>query len=150
MSLSLNELAAELSLTPRRVRQLADQDIFQRLPDGRFEREANVRAYRIVAKRDPHEVADLRDELRDLAAEIDVGMQKLTRLQQHKRMSFAEEHVGPAVGRLAHGFDVLAAVADGEARRTFERQHGRIIVADLLAALIDVLGFDGVAAEARQ
>lgn len=139
-SISANNLADELGVTPRRVRQLADLGVLRRLPDGGFDGDESLAAYRtFLAGLGSHEYRTLLDETLELADEVQRGLAKLRKVPQPKRLAAAENGVGPLVGKLIHRLGLLAATAPDGPLRNFEHQHVEMLAGRLVGALLNVL-----------
>lgn len=135
------ELAREIGVTARRIRQMEDEGVIRRLPGDVFDLDECEQAHRLLVGRNPADVAAVRNEAEALAGQVEDDLRKLARLPLAKRMAAAEAGVGPAIGKLTHLLSLLAAVAPVE-RRDFERHHVGLVSGNLIRSLLDALNVE--------
>ena len=140
-TLSSVELAAELNVTARRVRQLAEMGVLRRHPNGEFDPNEAGEAFRIYSRPTPAALSALCDAIDTDARAVEAGLRRLSQMPQEKRLDAAMRGVGPRIGQMVARLDLLAAVAPSD-RREFEQSHVRLIQCDLVGAMLDTIGVE--------
>jgi hypothetical protein len=113
--------------------------VIRRHPDGRFDPNEAGMAFRIYSRPTPAAISALCDAIDTDARTVEVGLDRLARMQQERRLDAAMRGVGPRIGKMIARLDLLAALAPTD-RREFEQSHVRLIQTSLIGALLSALG----------
>jgi hypothetical protein len=135
------QLGKLLAITPRRVRQLRDDGVFRQFPDGAYDVDECARALAVVrAGRGSPACRALFDDVEQLTHVVERGLERLERLPQAERFAVAAREVGPAIGRLAHMLNTIAATAPDGPRREFEQNYVKALCGTATASMLAALG----------
>lgn len=138
-TMNTSALAAELGLTDRRVRQLADEGVLRAFPDGTFDADEAGRAYRIYSRREPGELARLHADVEEWSAAFDIELRRLSRLPMARRLA-AADRAGELAGCVIAALDLLAALRPAGPDREHHKSHVTFIQARLIGSLTATLG----------
>lgn len=145
LGVSVRDLAHELALTDRRIRQLRDDGVLAELPDGSFDRAEARAAYAALtgSSADREAFLDATDALR---VEVEAGIGSLSDADPARKAALAEA-LGPKVGRLVGRLQACPNFAPAGSRRAFERDAvagmgAGIVIAFLAAAGLQLVDDD--------
>lgn len=124
--------ARALNITARRVRQLAEHDVFRRLPDGRYDVDECARALAVVrGGRGSPACRAMYDDIEHVTHVVERGLERLERLPKGERLAAARRQRRGRRHREGHRFPLDRHHQGGRVRRRdqvmVERRQRRAI-----------------------
>jgi hypothetical protein len=129
-----SELASVLSVTDRRVRQLEDEGVILRHPDGKYDEDRNRRRHRQFIDRDIDQVAI---GVEEAARRADDALDQLRAEPDLEQRRLLAKDLGSAIGELDCAMRLANALAPESARAMLE-SYTRMVVARAASEFLEL------------
>jgi hypothetical protein len=127
------DLAKELAISDRRVRQLEEQGVIVRDPDGNYKLDRNRRRYRQFIERDVEGVAN---DVEEAARCADDALDQMRAVQDLEERRLLAKRLGCAVGQLDMAMRLADALAP--ASRAMLESYTRMFVGRVASEFLEL------------